>query len=125
MGLSILSRGTMDEKLRWIFTLYDINRDGKVTKDELLMIISSIYELMGKCTEPIIDESTAKQHVEVVFKVFLIHLFIFYEIVLNKYMILEIKSKTRRRNYNGRLFADMLQCNNLDINIYVLFIKTH
>lgn len=30
-------------------------------------------------------------------------------------MILEIKSKTRRRNYNGRLFADMLQCNNLDI----------
>lgn len=69
MGLSILSRGTIDEKLRWIFNLYDINKDGKVTKDELLMVITSIYELMGKFTSPQIDESTPKQHVEVVFKV--------------------------------------------------------
>ena len=58
----------MDEKLRWIFNLYDINRDGKVTKDELLLIVSSVYELMGKYTEPVIDEETPKQHVEQVFK---------------------------------------------------------
>ena len=69
MGLSILSRGTMDEKLRWIFNLYDLNRDGKVTKDELLLVVTSIYELMGKCTNPTIDENSPKQHVEVVFKV--------------------------------------------------------
>lgn len=69
MGLSILSRGTMDEKLRWIFNLYDLNRDGKVTKDELLLVLTSIYELMGKCTNPIIDDNTPRQHVEVVFKV--------------------------------------------------------
>lgn len=69
MGLSILSRGTIDEKLRWIFNLYDINRDGKVTKDELLLIITSVYELMGKCTNPLIDDNTPKQHLEFVFKV--------------------------------------------------------
>ena len=69
IGLSILSRGTMDEKLRWIFNLYDINRDGKVTKDELLMIVSSIYELMGKYTHPPIDDDAPKQHVDHVFKV--------------------------------------------------------
>ena len=69
MGLSILSRGTMDEKLRWIFNLYDLNRDGKVTKEELLLVITSIYELMGKCTTPQIDDNSPKQHVEVVFKV--------------------------------------------------------
>jgi Ca2+-binding EF-hand superfamily protein len=69
MGLSILSRGTMDEKLRWIFNLYDLNRDGKVTKDELILVVSSIYELMGKSTHPLIDDSTPKIHVETVFKV--------------------------------------------------------
>lgn len=69
MGLSILSRGTMDEKLRWIFNLYDLNRDGKVTKDELLLVVTSIYELMGKYTNPAIDDLTPKQHVEHVFKV--------------------------------------------------------
>lgn len=68
IGLSILSRGTVDEKLRWIFNLYDINRDGKVTKDELVLIVSSIYELMGKCTDPVIDDSTPKQHVDIVYK---------------------------------------------------------
>ena len=62
MGLSILSRGSMDEKLRWIFNLYDLNRDGKVTKDELLLVVTSIYDLMGKYTNPPIDETTPKQH---------------------------------------------------------------
>ena len=70
MGLSILSRGTIDEKLRWIFNLYDLNRDGKVTKDEMLLIVKSIYELMGKCTEPVIDDNAPREHVEVVFKVY-------------------------------------------------------
>ncbi len=68
MGLSILSRGTIDEKLRWIFNLYDINRDGKVTRDELLLIVSSVYELMGKFTNPGIDDDSPKQHVDFVFK---------------------------------------------------------
>ena len=95
MGLSILARGTMDEKLRWIFNLYDLNRDGKVTKEELLLVITSIYELMGKCTSPEIDENCPKSHVEIVFKVFkkdllLIFLFNKKKIVFN----VEIKLKT-------------------------------
>ena len=69
MGLSILSRGTMDEKLRWIFNLYDLNRDGKVTQEELLLVVTSVYELMGKCTNPIIEDTCPKQHAEIVFKV--------------------------------------------------------
>ena len=59
----------MDEKLRWIFGLYDINRDGKVTKDELHLVITSVYELMGKYTTPAIDESASRAHAEKVFKV--------------------------------------------------------
>ena len=69
MGLSILSRGTMDEKLRWIFGLYDLNRDGKITQDELLLVVTSMYDLMGKNTSPPITDETSKQHAEIVFKV--------------------------------------------------------
>lgn len=68
MGLSILSRGTMDEKLRWIFGLYDLNRDGKITQDELLLVVTSMYDLMGKNTNPPISDETSKQHAEFVFK---------------------------------------------------------
>lgn len=67
MGLSILSRGTMDEKLRWIFNLYDLNGDGKVTKEELTLVVSSVFDLMGKCTNPIIDDSIPKKTAEYVF----------------------------------------------------------
>jgi Ca2+-binding EF-hand superfamily protein len=79
IGLSVLSRGTLDEKLRWIFNLYDINRDGKVTKDELLLVITSVYELMGSFTEPAIDSNSPKQHVEIVFKVIS---FFFFKLIL-------------------------------------------
>lgn len=67
MGLSILSRGTMDEKLRWIFNLYDLNGDGKVTKEELTLVVSSVFDLMGKCTNPVIDDSVPKRTAEKVF----------------------------------------------------------
>lgn len=67
MGLSILSRGTMDEKLRWIFNLYDLNGDGKVTREELTLVVSSVFDLMGKCTNPVIDDSVPKKNAEYVF----------------------------------------------------------
>lgn len=33
MGLSILLRGTLREKLEWTFHLYDINRDGYINRE--------------------------------------------------------------------------------------------
>lgn len=32
-GLSVLLRGTVQEKLNWAFNLYDINKDGFITKE--------------------------------------------------------------------------------------------
>lgn len=32
-ALSILLRGTVHEKLRWTFNLYDINKDGYINKE--------------------------------------------------------------------------------------------
>ncbi|VTJ85246.1 Hypothetical predicted protein, partial [Marmota monax] len=34
-GLSILLRGTVQEKLNWAFNLYDINKDGYITKEKM------------------------------------------------------------------------------------------
>lgn len=33
VGLSILLRGTVHQKLKWAFNLYDINKDGYITKE--------------------------------------------------------------------------------------------
>ncbi|GLV31791.1 uncharacterized protein CBL_07550 [Carabus blaptoides fortunei] len=67
-GLSILSRGSLDEKLRWTFSLYDINGDGYITREEMTDIVSAIYDLMGKLAEPCVDEDTVKEKVDRIFK---------------------------------------------------------
>ncbi|KAJ8368303.1 hypothetical protein SKAU_G00083310 [Synaphobranchus kaupii] len=52
MGLSTLLRGSVPEKLQWTFNLYDINRDGYISKEEMTQIVSAIYDMMGKYTYP-------------------------------------------------------------------------
>ncbi|XP_050395326.1 Kv channel-interacting protein 4 isoform X3 [Patella vulgata] len=68
MGLSVLSRGTLQERLQWAFNLYDINGDGIITKDEMVDIVSAIYEMMGRYSEHICDENTPREHVDQVFQ---------------------------------------------------------
>ncbi|XP_033869114.2 Kv channel-interacting protein 4 isoform X1 [Acipenser ruthenus] len=67
-GLSILLRGTVQEKLNWAFNLYDINKDGYVTKEEMLDIMKAIYDMMGKCTYPALKDEAPRQHVELFFQ---------------------------------------------------------
>lgn len=66
--LSSLSRGSTQDKLRWAFNLYDINGDGYITKQEMLNIVASVYEMMGKSTAPAMDENTVLNHVERIFQ---------------------------------------------------------
>lgn len=69
LGLSLLLRGTLLEKLEWTFSLYDINGDGVITSDEMFNIVSAVYDIVGKYAEPRIDETTIRDHVDTVFKV--------------------------------------------------------
>lgn len=55
-GLSVLSRGSPTEKLEWVFNLYDLNRDGCITAEEMLEIVNSVYSLLGHCAQPCVDE---------------------------------------------------------------------
>ena len=65
----MLARGTLPAKLRWAFSLYDINCDGVITKEEMLDIIGAIYDMMGRFSDPAIDENTVREHVDRVFEV--------------------------------------------------------
>lgn len=67
--LSRVSRGTVQEKLQWIFGLYDINGDGLITKAEMLDVVTSIYAMVGRYTDPQVEENSAKEHVEKLFYV--------------------------------------------------------
>nr|CAI5829595.1 unnamed protein product [Callosobruchus analis] len=67
-NLSILSRGSLEEKLQWAFSLYDINGDGYITREEMTDIVTAIYDLMGKMVEPSIEECTVKERVDRIFE---------------------------------------------------------
>ncbi|KAI9589265.1 hypothetical protein GQX74_007434 [Glossina fuscipes] len=67
-GLSILSRGSIEEKLRWTFSLYDINGDGYITREEMTDIVTAIYELMGRLPDELPEEEKIKGKVEHLFE---------------------------------------------------------
>ncbi|XP_015795014.1 Kv channel-interacting protein 1 isoform X2 [Tetranychus urticae] len=67
VGLSVLARGSVQDKLRWAFNLYDVNGDGVLTKDEFAQIISAVYDLMGKSVEFVLD---GKEQTDRVFRKF-------------------------------------------------------
>ncbi|XP_076846440.1 Kv channel interacting protein 3a, calsenilin isoform X5 [Brachyhypopomus gauderio] len=68
IGLSVLLRGSVTEKLNWAFNLYDINKDGYITKEEMLLIMKSIYDMMGRYTYPTVRDDAPFEHVEKFFQ---------------------------------------------------------
>lgn len=67
--LSKVSRGSVQEKLQWVFGLYDLNGDGLISKAEMVDVVTSIYEMLGRATHPLVDDTSAKEHVEKIFHV--------------------------------------------------------
>ncbi|XP_026826007.1 Kv channel-interacting protein 1 isoform X1 [Ooceraea biroi] len=67
--LSKVSRGSVQEKLQWVFGLYDLDGDGLISKEEMLDVVGSIYEMLGRYTQPQILEPhvAAREHVDRIF----------------------------------------------------------
>ncbi|CAD5122264.1 DgyrCDS10709 [Dimorphilus gyrociliatus] len=50
-SLHIQKRGTLEEKLTWLFKMYDIDGTGYITEDELGQMLKSLHNLRGKVDE--------------------------------------------------------------------------
>lgn len=68
--LSTLLRGSVYERLRWTFKLYDLNGDGCISRSELGEIVQSVHELMGRRPNQTDDDRKAREQVEKVFRKF-------------------------------------------------------
>ncbi|KAK7861649.1 hypothetical protein R5R35_006566 [Gryllus longicercus] len=66
--LSTLLRGSVYEKLRWTFKLYDINGDGCITRSELGEIVLAIHELMGRRAHQVEDDRKCREQADRVFR---------------------------------------------------------
>jgi len=62
--LSQLLRGSLKDRLRWTFELYDVKGMGYINKDDVTTIIRSVYKLLGACTHPPISDERVLEHVE-------------------------------------------------------------
>ena len=67
-SISVTSRGTVEQKLTWAFTMYDLDGDGYTTREEMLEIVSSIYKMGGRIKNEFGAELTPEKHVDTIFR---------------------------------------------------------
>ena len=62
--LSVITKGSNQDKLLWAFTFYDQDKDGVICKEEMCKVTDAIHELMG------VNETNKHTNVAHVNKVF-------------------------------------------------------
>ena len=53
--LSTLSKGTLQEKIYWSFLFYDVNKDGIISRDEMIKVMDTWNMLTSAEVQLLID----------------------------------------------------------------------
>ncbi|XP_022319774.2 neurocalcin homolog [Crassostrea virginica] len=66
-GFSATLRGTVVQKLKWAFSIYDIDKNGFISKSEMKDIVSAIHKISGTLSENGSDQAI-QQKIDQVFQ---------------------------------------------------------
>lgn len=93
--LSTLLRGSVYERLKWTFKLYDLNGDGCISRGELAEVVQAVHELMGRKIAD--DDRKTRDQVNVVWNNFIkVEQFI----LMNHYYVTQVDRVFKKLDLN-------------------------
>ncbi|XP_064486495.1 neuronal calcium sensor 2-like isoform X2 [Ornithodoros turicata] len=65
LAIGVTSSSSSEERLKWAFRMYDINKDGRIEQKEMIKIIQALYEMLGPGATA--EEDTPEERTKLVF----------------------------------------------------------